>query len=167
MKEMIGKIFFTLICGLLLLPFSTQGQTIFIVRHAERIGEPDPPLNEKGRQRAEALARLLADANIHYFYTSDTIRARQTAEPTAARAKRSIEIVEQKAFDDLIGKVRATLDVRYATLVVGHRETVPRIVKALGGGEIEPLRADEHDRLLVLTILPSGEARVITLRYGN
>lgn len=145
---------------------SVEAQTIFIARHAERTGEPDPPLNEDGRRRAEALGRLLADAGVHYFYASDTVRARQTAEPAARRANRTVEVVRQTEFDALIARIRQTADTARPTLVIGHRGTVPRIVKALGGGDIAELKSDEHSRLIVLTLLPGGKASVVTLRYG-
>ena len=141
-------------------------QTIFVARHAERTGEPDPPLNEDGQKRAEALSRLLADARVYYFYTSETIRAGQTAEPAARRSNRPVEVIEQSAFDKLIARIRQTADPARATLVIGHRATVPRIVRELGGGEIPPLASDEHDRLLILTLLPGGRASVVTLRYS-
>src|SRR5262249_22069500 len=140
----------------LLVALTAQAQTIFIARHAERTGEPDPPLNADGQRRAEALSALLADAGVVYFYTSDTIRARQTAEPLARRVGHTVEIVKQGDFDELIARIRKTAHIAKPTLVIGHRESVPRIVKALGGGEIPALRSDEHDRLIVLTMLPSG-----------
>src|SRR5262245_30796441 len=146
----------------------SEAQTIFIARHAERTGEPDPPLNADGQRRAEALAKLLVDAGVYYFYTTETIRARQTAEPTARKARRPIEIVEQAIpIEELVARVRKTADPARPTLIVGHRGTVPRIVKALGGPEIPELRADEHDRLIVLTMLPGGKASIVTLRYGQ
>ena len=148
-------------------PAAVEAQTIFVVRHAERTGEPDPPLNADGKRRAEALSRLLADAGVYNFYTSEAIRARQTAEPTARQANRTIEVVEATAIAELVARVRQTADPARPTLIVGHRATVPRIVKALGGGEIPALRADEHDRLIVLTLLPGGAASVITLRYSQ
>ena len=143
-----------------------EAQTIFIVRHAERTGEPDPPLNADGQRRADALAKLLVDAQVYYFYTSETIRARQTAEPTARQAGRTIEIVEQaRGVEALIASVRKTAAPSRPTLIVGHRATVPQIVKALGGGEIPELRADEHDRLIILTMQPGNTAAIVTLRY--
>lgn len=143
---------------------AAHAQTIFIARHAERTGEPDPPLNAEGQHRADALARLLADAGVYYFYASDTVRARQTAEPLARRASRPVELVAQAEFDELIARIRKTARRDRPTLVIGHRESVPRIVKALGG-EIPALRSDEHDRLIVLTLLPAGGASTVTLRY--
>ena len=146
----------------------SEAQTIFIARHAERTGEPDPPLNADGQRRAEALAKLLADAGVYYFYTTETLRARQTAEPTARQAGRTIEIVEQAvSVEELVARVRKTADPARPTLIVGHRATVPQIVKALGGGDIPELRADEHNRLIVLTMLPGGKASIVTLRYGE
>jgi broad specificity phosphatase PhoE len=146
----------------------SEAQTIFIARHAERTGEPDPPLNGDGQRRAEALAKLLVDAGVYYFYTTETIRARQTAEPTARQAGRTIEIVEQAvSVEELVARVRKTADPARPTLIVGHRGTVPRIVKALGGGDIPELRADEHDRLIVLTMLAGDKASIVTLRYGQ
>ncbi|MFN0170994.1 MAG: phosphoglycerate mutase family protein [Bryobacteraceae bacterium] len=143
-----------------------EAQTIFIARHAERTGEPDPPLNEEGQRRAEALARLLTDAGVYYFYSSDTLRARQTAEPLARRANRPVEAVPQAECDQLIARIRKTAHPERPTLVIGHRQSVPRIVKALGGGDIPELRSDEHDRLIVLTMLPGGRASALTLRYA-
>jgi phosphohistidine phosphatase SixA len=140
-------------------------QTIFVVRHAERTGEPDPPLNDDGRRRAEALARTLVDAGVTSFLTSETIRARQTAEPTARQAGRTVEVFRQTDIQAIAARARSAVDKSKAALVVGHRSTVPKIVQALGGGEIAPLRADEHNRLLVVTLLPGGKASVATLRY--
>jgi broad specificity phosphatase PhoE len=162
MGEAAGRIAF---CALLSLA-AAGAQTIFIARHAERTGEPDPPLNEQGQRRAEALARLLADAGVYHFYTSDTIRARQTAEPAARKAGRPVQQIPQATLAELIARVRRTAHPDRPTLVIGHRESVPQIVKALGGGDIPALSSGEHDRLIVLTMLPGGKASVVTLRYG-
>jgi phosphohistidine phosphatase SixA len=147
---------------------AAPAQTVFVVRHAERTGDPDPPLNPAGRQRAQALSRLLADAGVYYFFTSDTIRARETAEPLAKRAGRPIEVIGQTEIDKLVARVLENKDRGKATLVVGHRSTAPRIVEKLAGerdGPVIPaLRSDEHDRLLVVTLTSAG-ASVVTLRY--
>lgn len=69
---------------------------------------------------------------------------------------------KQTALDELVRQVRATVGPNEAALVVGHRETVPKIVKALGGREIAPLKSSEHDRLIVVAPGPA----VVELRYG-
>ena len=64
---------------------------IFLARHGQsefnaegRIsGQLDPPLTAKGRKQAQLLARALDDERISSIYTSDLVRARETAAPTA------------------------------------------------------------------------------------
>lgn len=149
------------------LALALQAQTVFVVRHAERTGEPDPPLNANGQRRAIALARLLADANVTAFYASEALRAQQTAEPAAKQAGKSIVVLKDKDIEGIVKRVRADARSGEATLIVGHRSTVPLIVNGLGGGQIPPLGSSEHDRLLILTLLPEGRARLVTLRYGD
>lgn len=145
---------------------AAEAQTVFVVRHAERTGEPDPPLNADGKRRAESLARTLADAGVEAFFASDTIRAQETAQPTATRAGRKVEVIPATEIQTFATRARKAVEGSgKAALIVGHRSSVPELVKALGGGEIPPLRADEHDRLVVVTLLPGAKASVATLRY--
>jgi len=59
--------------------------TIFLIRHGATdlagtfCGHSDPPLNERGRQQAAALVEELASEQIEAVYSSDLIRAHQTA----------------------------------------------------------------------------------------
>ena len=140
--------------------------TIFISRHADRQGtEPDPALTETGEKQAESLARLLKDANIRHIYTTELLRTRQTAAPTAKSSGVEPVTVPQDHFDELIAKIRETADAKGATLVVGHRATVPRIVKALTGKDIVPLGSSEYGRLVMVTLLPNGMSGIVTLHY--
>jgi len=67
--------------------------TLLLTRHGETEwnathrwqGFTGPPLNELGRQQAEDLAQTLARIDIDAIYSSDTIRAAETAEIVAAR----------------------------------------------------------------------------------
>ncbi len=67
--------------------------TLFLARHgqtdwnAERRwqGHADPQLNDRGRAEAAALAESLADARIEAIYSSDLVRALETAEIVGAR----------------------------------------------------------------------------------
>jgi probable phosphoglycerate mutase len=65
--------------------------TVFLVRHGETMhaaqglfaGDIDPPLLERGRAQAEALARVAAPLGLDALYVSPKLRARSTAEPIA------------------------------------------------------------------------------------
>lgn len=152
-----------------LLPLSAWGQaTIFVSRHADRFGtEPDPSLTPLGKAQAESLGRMLADANIRHIYTTELLRTQQTAAPTAQRSGITPVVVPQNKFDDLIEQVRKTEQPHESTLVIGHRETVPKIVKALTGQEIPPLTSGEYGRLIVITLFPDGRSSIVTLHYGD
>jgi len=64
--------------------------TLLFLRHAETdlagtfCGASDPPLNERGFAQLPSLLRSVADLRFDAIYTSDLLRARQTAEALAA-----------------------------------------------------------------------------------
>jgi len=71
--------------------------TIVIVRHGERDEGLDPPLNEEGLARAQALADELAEAGVTVVMYPDLMRNRQTADPLVERtgaARREFSAVE-------------------------------------------------------------------------
>ena len=63
--------------------------TLHLVRHGDTThaaegyfaGDIDPPLTERGRAMAEAVARVAARLKLEAIYVSPKLRARQTAEP--------------------------------------------------------------------------------------
>jgi broad specificity phosphatase PhoE len=76
---------------------------LYLIRHArtawnldERIqGWADIPLDEVGRQQAEALAERLSDTHFDAIYSSPLLRARQTAEALAAGRSLELQLDER------------------------------------------------------------------------
>jgi broad specificity phosphatase PhoE len=142
--------------------------TIFVSRHADRFGtEPDPSLTPLGMKQAKALARLLVSANIRHIYTTELLRTRQTAAPTAREANVQPIVISETHFEELIADIRASARPNESILVIGHRHTVPKIVKALTGRDIPALESNEYGRLVIVTLWPGGSSSVVALRYGE
>ncbi|TYP56798.1 alpha-ribazole phosphatase [Thermosediminibacter litoriperuensis] len=80
---------------------------IFLVRHGETLwnrnflyqGQKDIPLNEKGRQQAERLAKVLKRETFDAVYSSDLERALETAEIIAA--PRGLRVISTKDLREL------------------------------------------------------------------
>ena len=150
-------------------PLAAQpAKTVILVRHAERAGGmgADVGISEAGRCRAEALARVLADAHVKRIYVSEVARTGQTAEPLAAKLHIRPEVVPAKDTPGLVAKLREGAPEE-VILVVGHSNTLPEIVKLLGGGEVPPIGDSEYDRLFVATLTHPNQATVVTLRYAG
>ena len=142
---------------------AASSRTIVLVRHAERAGgtSPEVGISEAGQCRAGILAGMLTDAGVSRIFTSEVARTQQTAAPLAGKLMLKPEVVPAKDVDGLVAKLRSANGV---TLVVGHSNTLPRIVQLLGAGEVSPIADNEYDRLWVVTLDAAG-ASAVTLRY--
>lgn len=153
--------------------------TVFLVRHAEKASDPgpDPPLTEAGRLRAEALARLLQSAGVKGIYTSQFLRTRQTAEPLAKRLgitatpvplsvkQSNPREVTEESIRELTKKVEA--HAGGAVLIVGHTNSVPEVIRMLGGDIVPKIDESTFDDLFVVTVYAGGHAKVVQLKYGS
>lgn len=141
---------------------------VFLVRHAEKADDHprDPGLTAEGVARTEALARMLKDAGITHVWSSDYRRTRSTAGPAAQAAG-----VELRLYDPSGGAAeKALVDTLRASpgrhLVVGHSNTLPSLVTALGGDARGEIADDEYDRLYVVTVAGDGSVTSTLLRFG-
>lgn len=149
---------------LALLPTLAQAATLFVLRHGEDLDEGrDPALTEAGRERAEHLAEMLADAGIEYVLSSDYHRTRDTVASLAARLALPVEIYDPRDLPRLVAELERR-DGR--GLVVGHSNTTPDLVELLGGKPGEPIHEMEFDRLYIVATEFDGDALTIQLRYG-
>lgn len=110
-----------------------SGATVLLVRHAEKASNAaDATLSDVGKERAERLARMLADAGISAIYTTEVQRTQQTAAPLAKRLKIEPTVIAAKDVDGLVKKLQTLADGA-VVLVVGHSNTLPAIMAKLLG----------------------------------
>ncbi|MBL8617616.1 MAG: histidine phosphatase family protein [Deltaproteobacteria bacterium] len=140
---------------------------VYIVRHAEKAADPDkagdPPLRPEGEARAQALARALGGVGLVGVWCSAFTRTRATAAPTAQHAGLTVGEHDPHDAAGLRALVHAA---KGPCLVVGHSNTVGKLVAALGGPTLPDLAEGEYDALDV--VFWSNEPQVLhqRLRYG-
>lgn len=156
-------------------PLDAQGPaagstTVVIVRHAEKEAEPagDPGLTAAGAARAEALVQVVKDAHVRAIVSTQFARTRATVAPAAAALGLVTEVVDARAPDHVTALAANVLAKHRGetVLVVGHSNTVPALVAALGAPRPANVCDAEYDNLYVVTIPPSGPASVVHGRYG-
>jgi broad specificity phosphatase PhoE len=143
---------FVLCCFLVGLALSTSfsQSTVFIVRHAEKAdNSKDAELSEAGRARAEALANMLKDSKISVVYTTEFKRTEQTAAPVAKALGLTVTTLPSENHTALVAKLRTSTG---NSLVVGHGNTIPDIIKALGISELVKISDSDYDNLLVVVL---------------
>jgi len=139
---------------------------ILFVRHAEKAAEPsdDPALSEAGERRAQQLAAVLADAGIRHIVTTQWRRTRDTAAPLAARLGLPPQVVATRRGVKHADEVLALLQgLQGRVLVVGHSNTVPELIAALGGPRLPMICESSFGHLLLLR---PADASLLRLRYG-
>jgi phosphohistidine phosphatase SixA len=129
----------------------------------------DPDLSERGRARADSLAVQLRDSGVNMIITSNLKRTMQTAAPLA-RARHitpkivaiegSVEGHVQRVADEILKHPGATI------LVVGHNNTVGKIVEKIGGGKIGDLCGDEYANLIIVSLTKGKPTRILLEQYG-
>jgi probable phosphoglycerate mutase len=144
--------------------------TVILVRHAEKVaGAPamndDPALTPEGETRAKNLARMLAKSGITSIYTTPFTRTRNTAAPLATALNVTpIEVKTGPTYAaDVVAKIRA-LPAGSTVLVVGHSNSTPNVMKALGIANPPSIDdATEFDNLFIVTL--AEEPRLVVLKY--
>jgi broad specificity phosphatase PhoE len=146
---------------------------VFLVRHAERAdggagvgaamaggGAPDPLLSPAGEARAKRLAAMLADSGIKVIYATEFKRTQDTGRPLATRLGIQVRQNPSLMHDALAARLKSE-HANDVVLVIGHSNTLPPLIKALGGPDVH-IPDQDYDSLFVF--VPA--TRVVTrLRY--
>jgi phosphohistidine phosphatase SixA len=124
-----------IVLSLILLVFSSCSHSYYIVRHAEKATQEanmssDVPLTDKGKERAEALKEILKRKKIAYVFSTNTIRTKSTAQPTADYFHLTTEIYGPRPDTAFIRLLKTK---KKNTLIAGHSNTVDDIVNMLCG----------------------------------
>jgi phosphohistidine phosphatase SixA len=147
---------------------------IIVLRHADKLSPPNDGLKPQGIERAELLARMLADSGLTVAFCSEFKRTAQTLQPLKERLGSALSVKsiaidgpggEDAHVQDIVAVVKS-LPADTGVIIVTHSNTVDRIIKNLGGGTVKPLEETEFDKLFILFANPPGAAGLVKLNYG-
>ena len=150
---------------------SAQPSVVILVRHAERAKTPpdDPGLTPEGMQRARDLATVLAGTHVGVIVTTQLKRTQLTAAPIAEKTGAKSIIVPtgtREVHADSVAAAVRRVAAGEAVLVVGHSNTIPAIIAALGGPQLPDLCDAQYSNLFVLVFSGTAPPRFIQSGYG-
>ncbi len=162
---------FFVIAFLLWLPIQACSQsdpltTFILIRHAEKAsdGTRDPELSDIGKERANTLAKVLAESKLAAIITTPYKRTRNTVKVLAANMGVTVEDYDfnnTKLLQELLRKYKGQ------TIVVsGHSNTTPILVnKLIGEDKYQILEENEYDKIFVVTCTKIGNGKELILKY--
>lgn len=111
--------------------------------------------------RAERLALLLRSLPVTAVFTTELRRTQETVAPLCAAQSLAPRVIPVADARDLLRAVRG---VTSGTVVVaGHSNTIPALLRALGGPEVE-IAESEYGDLWLLTGVPDS-VRAVHLHF--
>jgi broad specificity phosphatase PhoE len=151
-------------------PFSPAQQAILLVRHAEKAAnsmkDKDTPLSQAGEERARLLARMLKDSGITAIYATDTVRTHATAQPLANALHLSIKNLEQHDPEGAVRRLKKE-NPNDVVLIVGHSDTLPGLLQALGYQREVKIRNDDYTNLFIVVPRAGKPSSVIHVTFGE
>jgi len=163
------KHYFLLFSFLLILSACTalnSPKTIYIVRHAEKQLEgKDPELAYVGEVRAKKLAQILEKENIKHVFSTDFLRTKSTAQPTATAANVTITTYDPSKQEEFVEQLR---QLEGNILVIGHSNTVSPLANTFitEGEKFEDLTDLDYDYIYIVRLDKNG-AKVERKTYGD
>lgn len=143
-----------------------SGTMIFLVRHADRLGDNDA-LSDEGFNRSLALTHVLENVRLDAIFSTDYTRTIETVKSLAQDKQLEIAIYDPRDLNALI----RTIQDKYAggkVLVVGHSNTVPQTINAMG---VQPVLNDldhgAYDDLFMVFLRGDSAPTFVPLQYGT
>lgn len=155
---------------LAILPFCPAQQAIILVRHAEKIADDmngkAVPLSKAGEERARLVAEMLKDSGITAIYASDTVRTRATALPLSKQLGLPIKNLEQRDPEGAVRFLRKE-NPNDVVLIVGHADTLPGLLRALGYRRDVRIHSNDYTNLFVVIPRVGKLPSVIRVSFGE
>jgi 2,3-bisphosphoglycerate-dependent phosphoglycerate mutase len=153
---------------------SQQPTVIILVRHAEKDRsnprDANPDLTAAGRQRARALQRVLRARHVNAIITTHLKRAVLTAQPSAESFHVTPEVYratgDGKATGAAMARMIRARHMGKTVLVVGHSNTIPATIEALGGPKVNDICDSSYSNLFMLVLYPNRPPRFTHTHYG-
>ena len=137
-------------------------EVVYVVRHAEQIADvEDPPLSEHGRERARVLREFFRDAGLTAVYATDLRRTMETGAMVTEPLRFEVTPVPADSLDGLVARVQRE-QPHGRVLIVGHSNTVPRVLEQFGCPNEITIDHDEFDNLFI--VVPASEGPPLVLR---
>jgi broad specificity phosphatase PhoE len=158
------------VASLLPLAAANAQQTVILVRHAELQGatamaEPkELPLSDAGKARARRLAELLEGSSVAAIYVTDFQRTNQTGQPLSYKIDRPLTVVPKGDSGELVARMRKE-HAGQTVLVVGHTDTLPGLIKALGYPAEIKIEPQDYGNVFIVTPKADGAPAFLRLRY--
>ena len=156
--------------SLAILPACSAQRAIILVRHAEKIADDlngvDVPLSKAGQERARLLAEMLKDSGITVIYASDTVRTRDTARPTATALRLPVKMLDQRNPEAAVKRMQRE-NADDIVLIVGHADTLPGLLEALGYHRGIRIPSSDYTNLFVVIPHAGKAPSIIRVGYGE
>lgn len=135
---------------------SGESTVMIFVRHAEKdTNSPDPSLTDRGKQRAEFIAKLLQDEEIASVCTTPYNRTRETGRFIAEKHNLKIEEYNPSQ-KGLIQDWKNTFKGK-TVVVVGHSNTIPMYLnELLKENKFSNLAESDYDKLFIVSVPENG-----------
>jgi broad specificity phosphatase PhoE len=121
-------------------------------------------LSPDGKARALRLAGVLKDSGVAAIYVTDFARTVQTAYPLSQEIGRKLTVVPKGESQDLPERLRKE-QAGQVVLLVGHTDTLPGLIKALGGPLDVKIDAQDYGNIFILTPKAQGAPGFLRMRY--
>jgi broad specificity phosphatase PhoE len=142
-------------------------ETVFVIRHAEDelTGKIDRGLRPEGLERAADWATILRPSGLDLVVTTEIQRSRDTG----AIIAEALEVPRVEFSRGASSSIAEFLRESYpedVVLVVGHSETIPKLLRSFGYADTFPISRSAYGWLFIVTPLESGPPAVARLNIN-